>query len=175
MLDLALKTRKLLDEAGLGEVEIFASGGLDEFEVDRLLVAGAPIDGFGVGTKVGVSADAPYGDSVYKQVEYDGRPVLKLSAEKQTLPGPKQVFRYRNDEGIFIKDVIARDDEPTPKRAEPLLSEIMRNGQRVETLPSLRELRESFQEEFACLPERHKALRSPALYQVTVSEQLAEL
>ena len=174
-LDLALKTRALLDEAGLKKVEIFASGGLDEFEVDRLLVAGAPIDGVGVGTKVGVSADAPYGDSVYKQVEYDGRPVIKLSADKHTLPGPKQVFRYRDDEGIFMKDVIACADEPAPDGAGPLLGEVMRNGELVGSLQTLGELRENFKKEFACLPERHKALRSAALYLVTVSHGLAEL
>src|SRR5207249_12299311 len=90
---LSREARTLLDGAGLTHVRIFASGGLDEADVDRLVAAGAPIDAFGVGTRVGVSADAPYLDSVYKLVEYDGRPVLKLSAEKSTEPGRKPVFR----------------------------------------------------------------------------------
>ena len=85
---LSRQARAILDEAGLTHVRIFASGGLDETDVDRLVTAGAPIDSFGVGTRVGVSADAPYLDSVYKLVEYDGRPVLKLSAEKSTEPVP---------------------------------------------------------------------------------------
>jgi len=105
MLDLARKARVILDEAGLREVQIFASGGLDEFEVDELLRAGAPIDAFGVGTKVGVSADAPWTDCAYKLVEYAGRPVLKLSTKKQTLPGPKQVFRYRDPAGTYLRGI----------------------------------------------------------------------
>src|SRR3990170_9130694 len=79
---LARQSRRVLDEAGMEHVRIFASGGLDEMDVDRLARAGAPIDAFGVGTRVGVSADAPFVDSVYKLVEYDGRPGLKLSAGK---------------------------------------------------------------------------------------------
>ena len=64
----------ILDHEGLDHVSIFASGGLDEFEIDELTSSGAPIDGFGVGTKMGVSADAPWSDMAYKLVKYDGRP-----------------------------------------------------------------------------------------------------
>ena len=77
----------MLDEAGLDYVQILASGGLDEFSIDELAASGAPIDGFGVGTKVGSSADAPYTDFVYKLVEYDGAPVMKLSDGKESPPG----------------------------------------------------------------------------------------
>ncbi|MGH2544328.1 MAG: nicotinate phosphoribosyltransferase, partial [Ardenticatenaceae bacterium] len=108
LLDLSLKTREMLDAAGLHDVQVFASGGLDEFQVDELLSAGAAIDGFGVGTLVGVSADAPWTDCAYKLVEYDGRPVLKLSSGKQTLPGPKQVHRFRDSQGCYERDVISR-------------------------------------------------------------------
>ena len=87
--------RALLDEAGLQRVRIFASGGLDEYQLDRLVRDGAPIDAFGVGTRMGVSADAPSLDSAYKLVEYAGRPMLKLSEDKATEPGRKQVFRGR--------------------------------------------------------------------------------
>ena len=90
---LAAQARTMLDGAGLREVEIFVSGGLDEFEVDSLVRSGAPIDGFGVGTKAGVSADAPWTDCAYKLVEYDGTPLLKLSTGKTSLPGRKQVYR----------------------------------------------------------------------------------
>src|SRR6266508_1051 len=92
---LSREARAILDEAGLTHVRIFASGGLDETDVDRLVIAGAPIDAFGVGTRVGVSADAPYLDSVYKLVEYDGQPVLKLSAEKSSEPGRRGIWRPR--------------------------------------------------------------------------------
>ena len=84
---LSRATRSVLDDAGLPQARIFASGGLDELEVHELVRAGAPVDAFGVGTQLGVSADAPYVDSVYKLVEYDGGPVMKLSPEKVTSPG----------------------------------------------------------------------------------------
>ena len=93
--ELSRGARTLLDDAGLQHVRIFASGGLDEVELDRLVRGGAPIDAFGVGTRMGVSADAPSLDSAYKLVEYDGRPMLKLSEAKATEPGRKQVFRGR--------------------------------------------------------------------------------
>jgi nicotinate phosphoribosyltransferase len=174
MLDLALKARVILDEAGLREVQIFASGGLDEFEVDELLRPGAPIDAFGVGTKVGVSADAPWTDCAYKLVEYAGRPVLKLSTKKQTLPGPKQVFRYRDPAGTYLRDVIARADERS-EDGEPLLGEVMEEGRRVTPDPTLEELRKRFRREFACLPQQHKALRSPELYDARISKELEQL
>ncbi|MGH8981568.1 MAG: nicotinate phosphoribosyltransferase, partial [Acidimicrobiales bacterium] len=90
---LAFGAREILDAAGLHDVKIFLSGALDEYALERLREAGAPVDAAGVGTRVGVSADAPYLDSVYKLVSYAGRPVVKLSPGKETLPGPKQVWR----------------------------------------------------------------------------------
>ncbi len=176
LLDLSRRCRALLDEAGFGGTQVFASGGLDEFGVDELLRAGSPIDGFGVGTKVGVSADAPWTDCVYKLVRYDGRPTLKLSSEKETLPGPKQVYRIRDEAGGYRRDVIARADEhPPDDEAQPLLREVMRDGKLVAPLPSLDELRERFRKEFARLHDRHKALRRPERYDVTISEALAAL
>ncbi len=130
LLELSRGVRHVLDEAGLHEVTIFASGGLDEREIARLLGQGAPIDGFGVGSQLGVSADAPYLDAAYKLVAFDGRPVLKLSAGKATLPGAKQVWR-RLDDGRFAGDVVALRAEGAPAGAEPLLEPVMVNGVRV--------------------------------------------
>ncbi|CAM5664209.1 hypothetical protein STENM223S_03500 [Streptomyces tendae] len=113
----------LLDDAGLPDVRIIASGGLDEYAVDELVRSGAPIDTYAVGTRVGVSADAPYLDSAYKLVEYDGRPVMKLSSAKVTAPGPKQVFRRPG-----CVDVIALADEQPPDGGVPLLETVMRDG-----------------------------------------------
>jgi nicotinate phosphoribosyltransferase len=174
LLELSRKSRAILNDAGLNEVQIFASGGLDEFEVDELVRAGAPIDGFGVGTKVGVSADSPWTDCAYKLVEYDGRPVLKLSSGKQTLPGPKQVYRRRSDDGGYVRDTIARAGESSPGDEE-LLEEVMVAGRRTRPEPSLGELRNRFQQEFACLPEQFKSLRSPGTYDVHVSRELSTL
>ena len=91
--------RRVLDEAGLDYVRVLVSGGLDEFQVDELVQAGAPIDAFGVGTRMAVSGDAPWLDMAYKLVKYAGRPVLKLSTGKVSLADEKQVFRLRDDEG----------------------------------------------------------------------------
>jgi nicotinate phosphoribosyltransferase len=125
---LAQQSRQLLDEAGLQPIRIFASGGLDEFSVAKLLAAGAPIDGFGVGTKLAVSEDAPTLDMVYKLVEYAGQPAIKLSAEKVVYPGRKQVFR-RLHEGRMLQDIIGRHDEPPV--GEPLLQSVMKDGRRL--------------------------------------------
>ncbi|MBE1494025.1 nicotinate phosphoribosyltransferase [Amycolatopsis lexingtonensis] len=124
---LAVAARGLLDRAGLPRARIMASGGLDEFALARLTGAGAPIEAFGIGTKVGVSADAPFLDSAYKLVAYDGRPVLKLSAGKVSSPGAKQVFRGAPDE----PDVIALRGELCPPGREPLLVPVMRAGRRL--------------------------------------------
>lgn len=175
MNDLSIKARSILDEAGLGNVQVFASGGLDEFEVDRLLEAGSAIDGFGVGTKVGVSADAPWTDCAYKLVEYDGRATLKLSTDKHTLPGPKQVFRYLDAQGNMDHDVIACADEPTQADGEALLQTVMQNGARTVDSPALTDMREAFAREFARLPNENKSLRSPGHFDVRISDRLTKL
>lgn len=175
-LDLSVKSRKMLDEAGLEYVQVFASGGLDEFSVDALIESGAQIDGFGVGTKVGVSADAPWTDCAYKLVRYAGKPVMKLSEDKMTLPGPKQVYRFRDDEGSYLRDVIAEADEAMASdKAEPLLTEVMSKGKTSVSLPSLDMLRQRFAEEFTSLRDEYKALESPERFEVVTSNALLEL
>ena len=125
---------------------------------------------------MGVSADAPWTDCAYKLVEYDGRAVLKLSTDKQTLPGAKQMYRHRDKDGIYLKDTIAlATEEPPDNEAEPLLGEVMRNGKLLESLPRLEERRVRFKREFACLPDLHTALRSPQLYDVSISDELERL
>jgi nicotinate phosphoribosyltransferase len=176
LLHLSVQARALLDEAGLTEVRVFASGGLDEFEVDSLVKAGAAIDGFGVGTRVGVSADAPWANCVYKLVEYDGRPTLKLSSGRQTAPGPKQVFRYHDAEGTFRHDIVGLADERAPDDGgQGLLGEVMSEGRPTQRPQSLQQLRERFAREFDRLPDVHKALRSPAMYGVSTSAKLERL
>lgn len=131
---LARASRDLLDGAGLPQVRIVASGGLDEHQIARLVEAGAPIDVFGVGTKMGVSADAPYLDTVYKLVAYDSRPVMKLSTGKRTLPGAKQVFRRAG--GDLTDDIVGQRTEAAPDGYEPLLQPVMRDGARLQRTPA---------------------------------------
>lgn len=115
LLDLSRKIRKTLDDAALRRVEIFVSGNLDEYRIDELTREHAPINGFGVGTHMGVSLDAPCVDIVYKLCEYAGEGKLKLSSGKPVLPGAKQVFRIQQD-GRFFKDVIGCMDEKTARQ-----------------------------------------------------------
>ena len=171
---LSRQVRETLDGAKLHYVRIVASGGLDEFEIERLVSGGAPIDAFGVGTRMGVSADAPWSDMAYKLVKYDGRPVLKLSTGKNSLPDEKQVFRIKGSGGDFLHDIIGLRDERV-EAAEPLLQEVMEGGRIVRQLPTLDEIRLQFQEDFQCLGDRFKALLGPPRYQVTLSPRLEQL
>lgn len=166
---LARKARAALDEAGLTEVQIFASGGLDEHALAELASAGAPIDAYGVGTKVGVAADSPALDSVYKLVEYQGRPVSKLSTRKKTLPGPKQVWRKAGMAG----DVIGLAGEEGPPDAEPLLEEVFRQGRRTSE-SGLDAARQRFEADLAALPETLRSL-DPEPYPVELTPALARL
>ena len=175
LIDLSRQVRQILDQAGLDYVEVFASGSLDEFAVEAVLDAGAPIDGFGVGTKMGVSADAPWLDNAYKLVKYNDRPILKLSTEKVTLADEKQVYRLSDSNGIFAEDVIARREEQLTQEAEPLLGRVMEGGRIIQPLPSLKEIRQRFQEEFSKLPDPYKALREPPSYPVRLSPGLLQL
>ncbi|MCL6735158.1 nicotinate phosphoribosyltransferase [Streptomyces neyagawaensis] len=167
---LAVRARSILDEAGLPEVRIVASGGLDEYALDDLVRSGAPIDTYAVGTRVGVSADAPYLDSAYKMVEYDGRPVMKLSSAKVTAPGPKQVFRCPG-----YTDVIGLADERPPDAGRALLETVMRGGQRVGARPTLDECQERFTADLGGLPSAARRIRAPVAPRVTPSERLSTL
>jgi nicotinate phosphoribosyltransferase len=124
---LAVAARRLLDQAGLTGARIIASGGLDEYAIADLVTVCAPIDAYGVGTKMGVSADAPYLDSAYKLVAYGNRRVMKLSPEKITLPGAKQVFRA----ATVGDDIIGLRAEPAPTGHTPLLLPVMTAGRRL--------------------------------------------
>ncbi len=170
LLYLAREVRRMFDEAGLGDVIIVGSGGLDEFDLAELSSANAPYDLYGVGTRMGVSADQPWLDMAYKLVDYNGRPVLKLSTGKVSLPGRKQIFRSAELKG----DVLGLREESHPG-ADALLNKVMENGKKIAPLPSLKEIRANFLEEFAHLDDRYKSLRSPALYSVELSSRLKRL
>jgi nicotinate phosphoribosyltransferase len=170
--DLARQARVILDEEGLPGARIFASGGLDESEVAELVRAGAPVDAFGIGTQMGVSADAPYLDTVYKLVEYDGRPAMKLSTAKATPPGAKQVWRSGGEEG----DVLGlRDEEPPAYGWTPLLEPVMRGGARVGPEEPLRRMQLRFRDELVRLPTKAKRLSHPEHVRVQHSPGLTTL
>ncbi len=137
LVQLSRQVRSILNDAGFDDVKILVSGSLDEFRLKELLDAGAEIDLFAVGTRMGVSADAPYFDIVYKLVEYDGRPVLKLSSGKKTWVGKKQVFRYYDQNGRMAEDLLALEGEDHAG-GEPLLDVVISEGSLVRPLkPSI--------------------------------------
>ncbi|HWX76444.1 MAG TPA: nicotinate phosphoribosyltransferase [Candidatus Acidoferrales bacterium] len=171
---LAVEVRKIFDAAGLRDVKIVGSGGLDEYDLADFADANVPYDSYGVGTKMGVSADAPWFDMAYKLVEFGGRPVLKLSTGKASWPEKKQVFRLRDSEGKLRKDMVALIDEDLPG-AEPLLKKVMERGAITEALPSLESIRKTFLDEFARLPDAIKAIRNPAVYPVEFTARLQTL
>jgi nicotinate phosphoribosyltransferase len=173
MTQLSRQVRAMFDEAGLHDIEIFASGGFDEYKIEDCLARGARIDGFGVGTKMAVSADAPYTDIAYKLVQYDGRPVLKLSSGKKTFVGEKQVYRVR-EKGRLLYDVIALKQEPH-SGAEELLRPVMRDGQRLQPDEPLNVLRDRLQSEMAELSGQFKRLRKPEPFPVKISSGLEAL
>ena len=171
---LAREVRKIFDAADMKDVKIIGSGGLDEFDLAEFADTGVPYDSYGVGTKMGVSADAPWTDCAYKLVEYDGRPVLKLSTGKVSWPGAKQVLRLRDAQGKLKNDVVTRRDENIPD-AEPLLKKVMAQGKTLAPLPSLEQSRAAFLEEFGSLPDAMKSIRNPEHYSVEFSGALKEL
>jgi nicotinate phosphoribosyltransferase len=171
LLELAVGARRMLDEAGLHSVGIFASGNLNEREIARLLAAGAPIDGFGVGTDMGVSRDAPSLDIAYKLVEYAGQARLKLSTGKKLLPGRKQIFRVERDNTADY-DVLGRRGEQLGGR--PLLERVMAGGERCPAgQVTLNEARARAGAELDRLPARLRGIdpASPP-YLVEISEAL---
>ncbi|MEA2627109.1 MAG: nicotinate phosphoribosyltransferase [Candidatus Binatota bacterium] len=152
----ARDARRMLDEAGLAAVRIFASSDLDEYRIRDLVAAGPPIDAFGVGTRMGVSSDAPSLDAVYKLAAYAGRGRVKLSTDKRTFPGRKQVFRVVEG-GEARRDVLAVANEPADGR--PLLVPVMQGGRRLAAgSTDLEEARERCRRGIAELPERLRDL-----------------
>lgn len=165
---LSIGSRALLDHAGLNKVRIFASGGLDEHAVDSLVRADAPIDGYGIGTKLGVCADAPYLDTAYKLVEYDGRPMFKRSTGKATAPGAKQVFRAPGTD-----DRLGLRGQSAPAGTGPVLRQVMTGGHRLED-ESLDVVRQRCAAELATLAEDTRRLHTPTrLIVVKTAELLA--
>lgn len=166
---LAMQARRLLDESGLNGVRIFASSGLDEYRIRELVSSGAPIDAFGVGTKLAVMEDVPDLDMAYKLVEYAGKGRLKLSTEKLLYPGRKQVFRRVENERM-LGDMIGRFGESLP--GEPLLQPLLKRGVPVVHM-DLRQSRDYLRRELERLPAHLHELETAALaYPVAFSEHL---
>jgi nicotinate phosphoribosyltransferase len=168
----ARRVRSILDAGGLGQVIIFASGDLDEFALRDMLAAGAPVDGFGVGTHMDTSSDLPYLDCAYKLQEYAGRARRKRSEGKATWPGRKQVYRHYDADGRMVGDVVTLESDV--QAGEPLLVPVMRGGRRLVPAPALPEIRRHAVASLARLPEALRRLED-CDYPVEISPALREL
>ncbi len=170
--DHARRVRAILDDAGQRQIRIFASGGLDETSLKTLCETGAPIDGFGVGTSLATSADAPALDCAYKLQEYAGRARRKRSEGKATWPGPKQVWRRNSSEGRIAGDTVALLGEAAS--GEPLMRPAMRAGRRVGDFPTLGQARAHAARSLTRLPEPLRRLE-PGEVQVVISRGIRDL
>jgi nicotinate phosphoribosyltransferase len=172
LIALSKSVRRILDQGGLADVRIFASGGLDEDAVTHLLRAGAPIDGFGMGTSLTTSSDVPSLDCVYKLQEYAGLPRRKQSIGKQTWPGRKQVWRKYDHAGRMCGDVLSVETDQ--QEGEPLLHLVMQGGRRVAASPKLADIRARAERELMRLPEPLRRLETQN-YPVEVGQSLSRL
>jgi nicotinate phosphoribosyltransferase len=180
LLDLSQKVRHRLDEVGLRSTRIFATSDLDEFVIADLLARGAQVDSFGVGTSLATSKDAPALSGVYKLVdvysENDDSPSYraKLSGEKVSYPGCKQVFRRSDPDGTYMEDIVARCAEAYPE-SQALLQRVMRDGKRIAPSPALSKIRDRARQELAHLPQSYRRLANPDSYPVRFSSEVKGL
>lgn len=169
----ARRVRDILDAGGLRQVTILGSGDLDETQIAALLAAGAPYDGFGVGTRLDAATDAPTLDMVYKLQEYAGTPRRKRSTGKATWPGRKQIYRQHDADGLFSGDCIGLEN--APQAGEPLLQPVMRAGQQLAPPESLASIRERVRQQLAALPMALRANRLDTPYPVDIAPELRAL
>lgn len=179
LVELSKEARKLLDDRGHKNVQIFASGDLDEYRIKEILEKGGQIDAFGVGTQLSTSADAPNLNMVYKLSEYDQaektKYKIKLSKKKQTLPGLKQVYRFFDEHGKMKEDLITFIEEDDDQNGHPLVSKYMENGKLVKALPSIQTIQHLAKKERSQLPDDLKSLRNEVTYPVSTSEEMQTL
>jgi nicotinate phosphoribosyltransferase len=170
---LAGNVRRILDVGGLSDTAIFASGGIDEDAIAALLQAGAPIDGFGIGTSLTTSSDVPALDCAYKLQEYAGAPRRKISPGKETWPGRKQVWRSYAADGRMAGDILSVESDHHP--GEPLIKLVMQGGRRIEPKPTLDDIRAHAARELDRLPEGLRRLKRLSDYHVGIAKGLREL
>ena len=191
---LSKKGRKMLDDAGLEKVQIVVSNQLDEYLIKSLLDQKAPIDVFGVGTSLATGQPDAALDGVYKLSEINGEPKIKLSEniQKVTLPGAKQVYRYKDESGNFIADAIALEKDELPQKmihpydieksmelnpamAISLLNKVMANGASLLNNYEPKDVAAYSNTRLQLLPDEHKRFNNPHIYKVGISGSLHQL
>ncbi|MEJ2248429.1 MAG: nicotinate phosphoribosyltransferase, partial [Candidatus Lokiarchaeota archaeon] len=170
------KVREILDENGCDQVAIVLSSNLDEYLVKEILDNKAPVKAFGIGTELVTSSDAPTLGAVYKLMEHNEEPKIKTSEDKKTYPSSKQVYRKYNNENKIIKDIIALHNEEKPEECKALLVPIMKKGELIYEIPSLKECREYCLQTVKTLPDNFKQLKKvKKSFNVKISEKLENL
>jgi len=172
LLALSKDVRQILDRGGFKDIRIFASGNLDEYIIRDLVSQGAPIDGFGVGTKLDTSEDAPYLECAYKLMEYARKPRFKKSKGKATIPGRKQIFRRFEDQ-TMMRDILTIEGDDV--EGVPLLEKVMSGGRRMSECKDLKEIAAYTRSQLKSLPAHFQALETKPPYPVKVSHVLARL
>jgi nicotinate phosphoribosyltransferase len=175
LIDHAKQVRKILDDNGCEKVLIVASSDLNEYKIKEIIDQKAPIDAFGVGTELATSRDDPTIAGVYKLTNYNKTPKIKISEEKITYPGVKQIYRVYDKKGKFKEDILALDDEPAPSNSTPLLIPIMKNGELICELPEIDDIQKYYRENIKTLPERYKNLEKIQIPELTLSKKLNDL
>jgi nicotinate phosphoribosyltransferase len=173
LIALSKGVRRILDDSGLSDVSIFASGGLDEDALASMAAQGAPIDGFGIGTSLTTSSDVPALDCAYKLQEYAGLPRRKRSTGKATWPGRKQVWRHYGSDGRMCGDTLSVEEDG--QSGEPLIELVMRNGQRLQPQPTLAAIRARAARGLKRMPEPLRRLEPGASYPVQTTDRLVRL
>ena len=169
----AHNVRRILDQGGLKNTTIFASGNLDEYRLKTLLKGEAPIDGFGIGTRMDTSADAAYLDCAYKLQEYAGTARRKRSEGKATWPGRKQVYRYYNDDQKLERDSLTLETDTQTGQA--LIQPFMREGKRLTARTELADIQKQLLANLQQLPDSYRSLQKAPPYPVEVSKALCQL
>ncbi|MFX1257476.1 MAG: nicotinate phosphoribosyltransferase [Promethearchaeota archaeon] len=175
LIEHAIKVRKILDEVGCEKVLIVASSDLNEFKIKEIIDKKAPIDAFGVGTELATSRDDPTISGVYKLMEYNKIPRIKISEEKVTYPGIKQVFRIYDKKGMFKEDLLALEYESAPPNSEALLVPVLKNGNLLNDLPKISDIQQYYLENIKKLPKTYKKLKEIQIFNLKVSEKLKQL
>jgi len=171
----AKKVRKILDNNGCEKVMIVASSDLNEYKIKDIIDKKAPIDAFGVGTELATSRDDPTIAGVYKLIEYNGVPKIKISEEKLTYPGKKQVYRIYDKDNKFKEDILALEEEPVPPNSEAQLIQIMRDGKMIMKLPKLDDIQKFYLDNIKKLPDSYMKLEEAHLFKLKISEKLDNL
>jgi len=175
LIDHARKVRKILDNNGCEKVIIVASSDLNEYKIKEIIDKNAPIDAFGVGTELATSRDDPTIAGVYKLIEYNGAPRIKISEEKLTYPGKKQVYRIYHKNGSLKEDILSLENESPPSDSEALLIPIMKKGELTIKLPKLEDIQKFYLENIKKLPMSYKKLEELKIFELKISKKLQNL